>query len=497
MATLEDETKPILGPMFRGEPSVLNADQQLLLSTSAVKTTMLLELVWPNRRSLIPPDHYRYVRDHERPTPTNQVWIRRRGIGRTKWGGYLSCRIEGEPMRCDERDNRLVLARRLAWEDLLQVNLEVICSTMTTATVMRKRRVMVGLAALALIGCASGSAADAVKPVTPVTPKPHTLLSGPGIGDFAQDRGSIAWTTSLGRKLHIRSRGRTATLRKNPYTSGPVLAGTRAVWTSHVDRSSTVWGELKLYTASLADPRRKRIPCCTYRLDLSGASQPLFAGSEGVLVYHSVRDKGSGDDATSGDSVTEYAIRRVMADGSTKKLFNTRPRSRPRYRVSRLDVNRGRIALAYQVKVGYDEYGEALFSPAVDVLSMDGSVISSFKLPDTGGHVIGLALDGPRLTVFWEALNRQRRAMIFEASSGRLQETVGIAAHTESFDAGGGWVVYTTAGDRVIRGFKTRDSVMRLKLRLKGKAYGLSVSGRRVAWVQGNRVRAFTLPGGA
>ena len=38
-----------------------------------------------------------------------------------KVGGYLSCRIEGEPMRCDERDNRLVLARRPARPPLVCV----------------------------------------------------------------------------------------------------------------------------------------------------------------------------------------------------------------------------------------------------------------------------------------------------------------------------------------------------------------------------------------
>lgn len=74
MATLENEAKPVLSRMVRGERCLLDPSEQALVSTWALKAALMSELIWPDRDSLIPSEHYKYIREHSRSPESSRIW---------------------------------------------------------------------------------------------------------------------------------------------------------------------------------------------------------------------------------------------------------------------------------------------------------------------------------------------------------------------------------------------------------------------------------------
>jgi hypothetical protein len=348
--------------------------------------------------------------------------------------------------------------------------------------------VIIGLAVLvAAVGVSAGHSITAVEAVP--APKPRTLVNS-WANEFAQDRGSIAWND--GRKVHIRSlaSGRTVAIRVSPSSSALVLGGTRALWSGYVDKSSTVWAAIKMRTASLSDPTKRPIACCEWLIEYDHSGPYLRDGSDGVLVYYSARDRGSGDDRGH-DTINERAVRRVMPDGSTRKLFDL---NRRRYhRLSALDVDRGRIAFIHTEGTDEDYEGAEPLNSHVEIRKLDGSVITSFKLPSI--YVSGFALDGPTVVLMTSTTySGPKTIRLFDASSGKPRDDKYRVRGSEvSMEAGGGWIVYHQYPSRVLRAFRPRDSA-RFSVRTQTRPRELSIAGRRVAWVENNRIRAFTLP---
>jgi len=339
------------------------------------------------------------------------------------------------------------------------------------------------LTALAMsLVLAGGSSAGSVEAVS--VPKQRTLVNSPTlIGEFAQDRGSIAWLTD--RKVHIRASGRAVVIRVSPVSNGLVLGGTRALWDGYVDRSSNIWAEIKMRTASLSDPTKRPIPCCEWKHEYDSSGPYLRVGSDGVLVYYSARDRGDADDP--GDAITERAFRRVTANGKTTKLFSL---NRFRYhRLSALDVDRGRIAFVHTEGSEEDYEGAVPLNTHVEIRKLDGSVITSFELPE--GRPWDFALDGPTVAILTEMRSGSRIIKLFDASSGKSRGGFRVRGRVLSMAAGGGWIVYSEG--RVLRAFRIADSA-RFSLRTQALPGGLSIAGRRVAWVENSRIRAFTLP---
>jgi hypothetical protein len=335
------------------------------------------------------------------------------------------------------------------------------------------------LTALAMsLVLAGGSSAGSVG-----APTQRTLVNSPTeIFDFAQDRGSIAWESL--RKVHIRAltSGRTVAIRKSPSSGGLVLGGTRALWHGYVDRSSNVWAEIKMRTASLSDPTKRPIPCCAWKHEYDSSGPYLRAGKDGVLVYYSARDR---DDESGGDTVTERAFRRVMPDGSTRKLFDLK---KYRYvRLSALDLDRGRLAFVHTR--GSDEFPP--IRKHVEIRRLNGSAIASFVLPEGMGDLWDFALDGPTVVILNELPSGSRSIKLFDASSGKPRGGFRLRGREPTMAAGGGWVVYSEG--RVLRAFRIADSA-RFSLRTQARPGGLSIAGRRVAWMENSRIRAFALP---
>lgn len=73
MSDLEDAAAPVLTPLLLGKRALLNLADQALVSRWVAKTAMTFQLTTPRRP--IPPNHYRYLRDHLLPPPSAQVWI--------------------------------------------------------------------------------------------------------------------------------------------------------------------------------------------------------------------------------------------------------------------------------------------------------------------------------------------------------------------------------------------------------------------------------------
>jgi hypothetical protein len=74
MSELEVQTSPVLTPMILGNRVRLDAAAQRLLARWITKTAMVFLRATP-RPSAIPPNQYRYLRDHRRPPPSSQAWI--------------------------------------------------------------------------------------------------------------------------------------------------------------------------------------------------------------------------------------------------------------------------------------------------------------------------------------------------------------------------------------------------------------------------------------
>jgi len=73
LSVLENDTKPVLGPMIRGEEQRLFADQQRLLATWALKTAMMLDLA--SGDPVIPAGFFHALRQQRQPFPSSFVFL--------------------------------------------------------------------------------------------------------------------------------------------------------------------------------------------------------------------------------------------------------------------------------------------------------------------------------------------------------------------------------------------------------------------------------------
>jgi len=74
MASLDNDAKPVLSRMVRGERCLLDPSEQVLVSTWALKAALMSELIWPDRDSVIPSEHYEYIHEHSRPPESSRIW---------------------------------------------------------------------------------------------------------------------------------------------------------------------------------------------------------------------------------------------------------------------------------------------------------------------------------------------------------------------------------------------------------------------------------------
>lgn len=73
MNDLEVAARPVLTPLLRGEPSVLDVVDQQIVATWALKTTMMAQYLWSDRP--IPSAHYAALRRLGEPPPGYAVWV--------------------------------------------------------------------------------------------------------------------------------------------------------------------------------------------------------------------------------------------------------------------------------------------------------------------------------------------------------------------------------------------------------------------------------------
>ena len=81
MARLEDDTRPILGPLIGGPiDTVLSVDQQAVATSWALKTAMCVQLISPREWWPIPQRHFAQLyesRDGRLPLPGSYAWLGR------------------------------------------------------------------------------------------------------------------------------------------------------------------------------------------------------------------------------------------------------------------------------------------------------------------------------------------------------------------------------------------------------------------------------------
>jgi hypothetical protein len=84
MSGLEDQVRPILGPMLRDQPRVLTAPEQMTLATWATKTMLAMGGVNLGDERVVNDAQYRWFAEHRIPLPSSHVWLCRY-TDRTRW----------------------------------------------------------------------------------------------------------------------------------------------------------------------------------------------------------------------------------------------------------------------------------------------------------------------------------------------------------------------------------------------------------------------------
>jgi hypothetical protein len=84
LSVLENDTKPLLTRMLRGEDQRLFHDEQKLLATWALKTAMMLDLA--SGQPVIPVGFLQALRQLRQPFPSSLVWIA--GYGGSTWATW-------------------------------------------------------------------------------------------------------------------------------------------------------------------------------------------------------------------------------------------------------------------------------------------------------------------------------------------------------------------------------------------------------------------------
>jgi hypothetical protein len=74
MSQLEDKVKLILEPIFNKKPILISTEEQSILSTWALKTTMVLETIHHTRRFYLPSERAYLMNKHQPPENT-YIWI--------------------------------------------------------------------------------------------------------------------------------------------------------------------------------------------------------------------------------------------------------------------------------------------------------------------------------------------------------------------------------------------------------------------------------------
>jgi hypothetical protein len=100
MNDLENNVKPILRPMLKGISRTLNKSEQAILATWVVKTAWMLEFLDSSIRRPVPADHYRYLKEHQEPPPSTDVFAF--GYDGTRWGAYYWMQTLAFPLRDPE-----------------------------------------------------------------------------------------------------------------------------------------------------------------------------------------------------------------------------------------------------------------------------------------------------------------------------------------------------------------------------------------------------------
>jgi hypothetical protein len=97
LSVLENDTKPILAPMVRGEDRRLDLDEQRLLATWALKTAMMFDLA--SGSPVIPAGFFQALRQRRQPLESKFVWI-------AGYHGSLAAWAQHTPLRLGIADDQ-------------------------------------------------------------------------------------------------------------------------------------------------------------------------------------------------------------------------------------------------------------------------------------------------------------------------------------------------------------------------------------------------------
>jgi hypothetical protein len=103
--------RTLLTSMMRGERTTLDEEGQRLIARWIAKTAMVFMHTSGAERRPIPPSHYRYLRDHQRPPPSAQVWIGARTAEEgAMTAGLNSCFFREDPESREESGRAYIVA---------------------------------------------------------------------------------------------------------------------------------------------------------------------------------------------------------------------------------------------------------------------------------------------------------------------------------------------------------------------------------------------------
>jgi hypothetical protein len=354
----------------------------------------------------------------------------------------------------------------------------------------RLRRNLVVVLGLILIGSVPAWATT----TSPAARVQTLVRTGGRVNGFAQDGPRIAWTTQAGpaghcvQTLHIRSLSTHRTLLTRldrcPLSSeAPIqlaLSGRAAVWDNDVAAGNTEL-DVDVWTAVGGARRARKVEHLHSTLPpgVYNPPDPPTAGARNLLVYDSEHEEAG-------------AIRRIVS-GQPRTLFAF---DKPSALAIGVD---GRIAV---VRWEFDPNSGR--SEAVgEVHRASGALVTSFA---TRGHPVDVAL-GPRLlALLTRSVGGAATITLFDASTGVPLHVVTVPA--QSLLANGpirrGRLIYSN-GRRAIRALDTASLTSTRLAVTHVEPLGLSISGRRVTWVenldpnakhpQGTaRIRALTVP---
>jgi hypothetical protein len=344
------------------------------------------------------------------------------------------------------------------------------------------------------IGVSLGVPGAAASPTS--TPAPRTLLTTKApIHGFAQDTGSIAWTDSH-YFVHVwkltAKHGTIVGAARDPggirFGVGPLaLAGMRALWLAS-DHGNF------LYTHVRTGSRIGRDDLWTAIVELgNGTGEGTFvtgmSGDGTTLVFGAVGQRC--DD--------EFNCRRLDANGSVE-LATTDATEVPGLPAPvLLATSGGRIALVpAKTPRFFPDLGApraAEYAP-IEVYDTDGHLISTV-FPD--GTPRSIALAWPKLAVLYEHTDGSREIQLYDARTGSYWISGGegvfanVPVTVTRVAVGTGGAVYSV-GHAI---YLLRTQPTRLVWRAKANPIGLSIEGRRIAWVENAgktaRIRALTV----